>query len=237
LGKATGYQRDWERWLKGADPHLAITFDSNCANENRTAQLLTPVHPLVRQAAKVLDATGNTEVHLTLRDPNLPKGIHPFAVFQWELIGLRRDLNIVSIALDDVINAKLLELLQTAKNYADADDRSLSPDQLTDLESRHYQMWNAALSTYRKQITQLARFKQTSLSASHKGRMAILEEQLTSATEDRIRRMRQAQIDAAKRDYEQHSEELTKASEQADITTELIMTGTIDVVWSEANGR
>jgi hypothetical protein len=41
--------------------------------------------------------------------------------------------------------------------------------------------------------------------------------------------MRHAQIDAARRDYEQHSEELKKASEQADITTELIITGTIEI--------
>lgn len=228
-GKGTGYQRDWERWLKGGDPHLAITFDGHCANENRTSQLLTPVHPLMRQAAKALDATGNSEVHLTLNDPQLPKGVHPFAVFQWELIGLRRDLNVVAVALDEVINAKLLELLQSATNYSPPEDRSLSPPQVSDLESRHYQMWNAALRNYRKQITQLAQFKQTSLSASHKGRMAILEEQLASATEEKIRRMRHAQMDAAKRDFEQHSEELRKASEHADITTELIITGTIEI--------
>lgn len=228
-GKGTGFQRDWERWLKGGHPHLSITFDGHCANENRTAQLLTPVHPLMRQAAKALDASGNAEVHLTLSDPQLPEGVHPFAVFQWELIGLRRDLNVVVVALNDVINMKLLELLQSATSYFSPEDRSLTPTQLSELEPRHYQMWNTALSNYRKQITQLAKFKQTSLSASHKGRMAILEEQLASATEERIRRMRHAQMDAAKRDYDQHSEELRKASEQADITTELIITGTIEI--------
>lgn len=228
-GKGTGYQRDWERWLKGGDPHMAITFDGHCANENRAAHLLTPIHPLMRQAARALDATGKTEVHLTLRNPKLAKGVHPFAVFQWELIGLRRDMNIVAVALDEVINTRLLELLQSATKFSPPEDRSLSPTQVSDLESRHYQMWNTALSAYRKQITQLAQFKQTSLSASHKGRMAILEEQLASATEEKIRRMRHAQIDAAKRDYEQHSGELKKASEQSDITTELIMTGTIEI--------
>jgi ATP-dependent helicase HepA len=228
-GKGTGYQRDWERWLKGGDPHLAITFDGGCANENRTVQLLTPVHPLMRQAAKALDATGNAEVHLTLSDPKLPRGVHPFAVFQWELIGLRRDLNVAAVALDEVINAKLLELLQSATNFSPSEDRSLSRTQVSELESRHYQMWNTALTKYRTQITQLAQFKQTSLSASHKGRMAILNEQLASATEGKIRRMRHAQMDAAKRDYEQHSEDLKKASEQADITTELIITGTIEI--------
>ena len=228
-GKVTGFQREWERWLKGADPHLAITFDGRCANENRSVHLLTPVHPLMRQAARALDATCNAEVHLVVRDTHLPKGVHPFGVFQWELIGLRRDLNIVAVALDEAINSKLLELLQSASDCAASEGRSLTPTQTSDLESRHYQMWNSALNTYRKQITQLAQFKQTSLSASHKGRLAILEEQLASTTDEKIRRMRHAQMDAAKRDYEQHSEELKKASEQADITTELIITGTIEI--------
>jgi ATP-dependent helicase HepA len=228
-GKATGYQRDWERWLKGTDQYLAITFDGQCANNNRTAQLLTPVHPMMRQAAKVLDTTRNTQVHLTLTDPKLPRGVHPFAVFQWELIGLRRDLNVVAVALDDVINTKLLELLETATNCNQPECRSLSEMQVSELESRHYMTWNTALSVYRKQITQLVQFKQTSLIASTKSRMAILEDQLASANEEKIRRMRRGQIEAAKRDYDQHSEELKKASEQADITTELIITGTIEI--------
>lgn len=228
-GKGSDYQREWERWLKGSDPHLAITFDGHCANENRASHLLTPVHPLMRQAAKALDATGNAEVHLTLSDSLLPKGIHPFAVFQWELIGLRRDLNVVAVALDDVINLKLLQLLQHATSFSPPEDRSLNPMQTSELESRHYQMWSSALSNYRKQITQLAQFKQTSLSASHKGRIAILEEQIASAKEEKIRRMRQAQLEAAKRDYERRSDELKRASEQADITTELIITGTIEI--------
>jgi ATP-dependent helicase HepA len=228
--KASGLQREWERWLKGADPHLTVTFDGNCANDNRTALLLTPVHPLMRQAAKALDGGGNAEVHLAVRDPELRGGLHPFAIFQWELVGLRRDLNVVAVTLDEAVHSKLLELLECATDSPQSEGRSLPPAQVTELEGLHHQIWNAALGTYREQITQLARFKQTSLSASHRGRMAILEEQLASATEDRIRKMRHAQIEAAKRDYEQHAEELSKASELADITTELIIIGTIEII-------
>lgn len=230
LSGKSGYQRDWERWLKGGEPHLAITFDGQCANDNRNAQLLTPVHPLVRQAARALDSTGNAEVHLVVHDITIPKGVHAFAVFQWELIGLRRDLNIVAVALDDTIDDSLLALLQTAVESSMSNDRSVSPMQVDELESRHYNLWNDALSRYRQQIINLAKFKQQSLKASQDGRMAVLTDQLRSATEDRIRRMRQAQIDSAVRDYDQRSEELKKASEQADITTEQIMVGTIEII-------
>ena len=43
--------REWENWLKGTNPHLRITFDPGLATENPDVTLLSPVHPLVRQAA------------------------------------------------------------------------------------------------------------------------------------------------------------------------------------------
>ena len=44
--------REWENWLKGTSPLLSITFDASSASENPDATLMTPVHPLVRQAAR-----------------------------------------------------------------------------------------------------------------------------------------------------------------------------------------
>ncbi|MEW4453060.1 helicase-related protein [Bremerella sp. JC817] len=229
-GKNSTGQREWERWLKGSDPHLPITFDGQCANDNRNAQLLTPVHPLIRQAANALDSVGNVEVHLCVSDAELPEGIHPFAVFQWELIGLRRDLDIRTIAKEDSINAKLLDLLQKAADCQAAAERSVSAADIDELESRHYELWKEALSGYRKRILDLARFKEESLNASHKGRIAMLEDRLASSTEEKIRRMRQAEIDRAVREYNERLAELRRSSEQADITTERIMVGTIEIV-------
>lgn len=229
-GKNSTGQREWERWLKGNDPHLPITFDGQCANDNRNAQLLTPVHPLIRQAANALDSVGNVKVHLCVTDAELPEGIHPFAVFQWELIGLRRDLDIRTIAKDDAVDAKLLDLLQKATDCHAAAERSVSEADIEELESRHYELWKDALSAYRSRIVDLAKFKEESLNASHKGRIAMLEDRLASSTEEKIRRMRQSEIDRAVREYNERLADLRKSSEQADITTERIMVGTIEIV-------
>lgn len=228
-GKNSAVGRDWERWLKGSDPHLAITFDGQCANDNRNAQLLTPVHPLIRQAANALDSVGNVEVHLCVTDAELPTGIHPFAVFQWELIGLRRDLDIRVLAKEEAIDTKLLDLLQRATDCESSDSRSVSASDIEELETRHYAMWKNALTAYRRRIVDLAKFKETSLNASHEGRMAMLSDRLASSTEDKIRRMRQSEIDRAGREFNEHSSELKRSSEQADITTERIMVGTIEI--------
>lgn len=228
-GKSNAASRDWERWLKGSEPHLPITFDGQCANENRTAQLLTPVHPLIRQAANALDTRGNVEVHLCVVDQTLPTGVHSFAVFQWELIGLRRDLDIRIIAKDESINAKLLQLLQAATDCDDQDEREVTSGDLEELDSLHYSVWKIALLAHRQRINELARFKETSLTVSHNGRMAMLNDRLQSSREEKIRRMRQAEIDRAIREYKQRLDELKRSSEQADITAERIMTGTIEI--------
>ena len=43
--------RDWDRWLKGGEPHLKITFSSETANEEPEVTFINPLHPLLKQAA------------------------------------------------------------------------------------------------------------------------------------------------------------------------------------------
>jgi hypothetical protein len=231
-GRGTGQHREWERWCKGNDPHLAITFDGECANENRNAQLLTPVHPLIRQAAKSLEFPSDATIHVVVSDSDCPAGVYPFAVFQWDLIGLRRDLEIVPIALDDSVNDRLLGFLEAALEVTDKQDREITELQRNELAAKHHALWSRELEQYRERIINLARFKTESLNASHKGRIAMLEERLASSTEGKIRRMREAEIQRAQREYEERLKELQKSSEQADITTDRILLGTIQVIES-----
>lgn len=67
-------------------------------------------------------------------------------------------------------------------------------------------------SWYRKRILDSARFKEESMTASHEELMAMLEDRLASSTEEKIRRMRQAEIDRAVREYNetQHAKHTTK---------------------------
>ncbi len=44
--------RQWEKWLKGADPLLPVTFDQETAAAEPKAAHLHVLHPLVRQAAR-----------------------------------------------------------------------------------------------------------------------------------------------------------------------------------------
>ena len=42
----TRVNRDWEKWLKGSDPHLSITFESDCATQHPDAMFIYADTPL-----------------------------------------------------------------------------------------------------------------------------------------------------------------------------------------------
>ncbi|HDH11305.1 MAG TPA: hypothetical protein ENG83_03730 [Nitrospirae bacterium] len=62
---------------------------------------------------------------------------------------------------------------------------------LTEL-SRHYKLWSEACEKHQRRTRELAQYRRESLTTSHRARIALLEEQLGQASNDKIRRMRQA---------------------------------------------
>jgi ATP-dependent helicase HepA len=79
--RAAPVYREWEKWLKGSNPHLSITFDAKTATENRSVAFLTPVHPLALQASSALST--ETGLHRTLfrvKEATLKPGRYPFAI-------------------------------------------------------------------------------------------------------------------------------------------------------------
>ena len=66
--------REWENWLKGGDQHLTITFDSNCAIQQPEAAFIMTLHPLVKQAASLLDTKQKVITNLSVITDDLPEG-------------------------------------------------------------------------------------------------------------------------------------------------------------------
>ena len=64
-----------------------------------------------------------------------------------------------------------------------------------------------------------------SRSTSHRARIALLEEQLEQADNEKIRRTRLSQIDRAQADYARRIQELDTAMEKADILAEPVAYG------------
>jgi ATP-dependent helicase HepA len=219
--------REWETWLRGDQQTLALTFDREAANEDRSLAFITPVHPLTQAAARAFARDEEVTVTLRVNDPSLPVGDHPFAIYQWQMRGLREDAMLVPVVEDAVVGAAFMDIFASA---ADASDVA-PPDSMTieGLESWHHELWTRRRAAHVAEAAEIARFRRDSLEASHRARVAILEEQLASASEDRIRRMRTGQLARANADRQEALESLSAAERRADILPRRVASGTLRV--------
>jgi len=221
--------REWENWLKGGDQHLTITFDSNCAIQQPEAAFIMPLHPLVKQAASLLDTKQKVITNLSVITDDLPEGCYKFAIYQWRFHGIKEDLLLKPIATNALVTEHLGQLLEKATDSSGMVSYSLDDSEWNDLDTRHYALWNEARSKHKQTIRELAQYRIESLSTSHRARINLLQEQLMQTTNNKIQKMRQSQIAAANADYARRIQELEIAVERADIVTAIAAYGQITI--------
>lgn len=228
-GSNTQIHRKWGNWLKGADQHLPITFESGCAMEHIDAAFITPLHPLAKQAASSFEGKRHIFAALKMRTGEVPAGSYEFAIYQWRFHGIKEDLILKPVALSDAVTPHLPRLLEKAEDDR-IDGRERFPSSVCDkLEEKHRSLWNKALEQHQWKTRELAKYRRESLSTSHRARLAILEEQIKQASDEKILRMRRSQIDSAKADYDRRSEEIDDAMSKADIFAEAVAYGVLVV--------
>lgn len=220
-------EREWEAWLRGDQPMLGLTFDRDAANADRSLAFITPVHPLTQAAARAFAGTEEVHVSLGVHAPGLPEGPHAFAIYQWQLSGLKEDAMLVPVVADPQVAHALMDVLASARDATSASMPSRS--MLESLDSWHHELWEARRAAHVAETAEIARFRRDSLDASHRARMAILEEQLARATEERIRRMRSGQIARAVADHAEALAKLARDEACADILVRRVAAGVIEI--------
>lgn len=219
--------RTWERWLKGSSPTLSVTFEQEAAVDNANAVLLSLGHPLLRQAATYLQEGDAVAVRLCVVNDTLPEGLHPFALYRWARQGVKRDEDLVPVARASAVAEALLELLPAA---ADAQSLELPGQQVwDDLDAVHHRLWLAETAQHAEDNRQLVGVRIQSLTASFTARRALLDEQIGRATNDKIRVMKQAELDRAQVDFDVRVGSLKRAAESGDIKATPAVFGVIEV--------
>jgi hypothetical protein len=219
--------RSWERWLKGSDPNLRVTFDPVAADEDRLATFVTPTHPLARQAARAFDPNSTLACALSAKSSTVAPGRYPFAIYRWKILGVAESFSFQPICENAALASALLELLEAA--VANQDAPAITAAEEEHLEALHYRVWISRRGEHIESVTRSAEVRLASLDASHRARMALLEEQRDQATDTRIRRMREGQLDAATRDCERRRSELKRVAGQAEIVAEVAVLGVLYV--------
>jgi ATP-dependent helicase HepA len=221
--------RRWEKWLKSTRPTISVTFKQEKATSDREVEFINILHPLVRQAANYLTHIADGGISLCAASPDVPAGIYPFSVYQWTFSGSKAEDRLQAIAMDDQVEACLLDLLWQANDDTIDGDAS-SKEQL---ERRHYEKWSTERSQHMQQNRELIEQRIQSLSVSHKARCQLLSDQIAKAGNDKIHRMRQGELNRANMDYDKRLKALERDINSGDIVATRLITGRIRIINSK----
>ena len=222
----TRVYREWEKWLKGSEQHLSITFEADCATQHPNAVFLMPTHPLVKQAAATLNAEQEVATTLKVRTNKVPQGRYEFAIYQWRFLGIREHLVLKPIASSEVLTPHLNSLLERAEDGDTQENQG--PIQKAALEKMHQHLWAEARDKHQERTQALADHRKESLSTSHRKRVALLENRIAQATDPNIQRMRRSELANAEADYRRRIQEFDEALAKADITAEPVAYGVLE---------
>jgi ATP-dependent helicase HepA len=219
--------REWEKWLKGGLPTLAVTFDQATAAENPKAVHLSVTHPLVWQAAHHLHLAEAAYAVLQVQSADVPPGDYCFGIYRWQKQGVKPDEMLAPVASLPALEDKLLTLLQTATTHEGA---TLPADAEFDaLDEIHHAKWRDAQANHIAENRQQVAHHIHSLTVSHGARCTVIKDQIEGATNDKIRLMKQSELARADADFEQRMRELEDAAGSGDIHASPVLFGTISI--------
>jgi hypothetical protein len=142
-------------------------------------------------------------------------------------MGVRESFAFQPVCESEEHSKALLELLEGAAAAQGAPAITDAEEQR--LEVMHYRVWMSRRAEHIESVTQSAEIRMASLNSSHQARVAQLEDQRDQATDARIIRMKEGQLEAANRDFERRSSDLNRVAGQAEIVAEAAVLGILIV--------
>jgi hypothetical protein len=145
--------------------------------------------------------------------------------------GAKRDEELIPIANHPEVSLHLLELLQIAH---DASELEIPSQQAwDDLDAVHHARWLSASTEHAEDNRQLVGVRVQSLTASHRARRSLLEDQIARSTNDKIRLMKQAELHRAQIDFDSRIATLSRAASSGDIRAMPAVFGVLEILKNE----
>ena len=219
--------REWEKWLKGGQPTLSVTFDQDTAVANPGAVHLSVVHPLIRQAARHLEVHEPKYCAVEIGRDDLPLGDYPFAVYRWSKRGIRPDESLVAVSSDPAVEASLFSALRDATDT----DSPLLPEQIVfdRLDARHHRKWFKERANHVYENRLLVEHRIQSLTVSHRARCLTIKEQVSQATNENIKLMREGELTRAESDFDRRVANFQQAVSAAEVIASPVVLGVLTI--------
>ena len=97
------------------------------------------------------------------------------------------------------------------------------------MEGKHISVWQQEKEKYLAGIQSTANYKLESISSNYRNRKRSLEQKIRDAYDEKIRRMRESELETATEQYQNKVNEINERAACADIHTSLIANGIIDI--------
>ena len=226
-GVRSAVRRTWENYLSGKKATISITFDAESASKNRDSLFITALHPFARQAAKYFTAENTSYLKIKHRSDALPAGVYPFSIYAWRYTGSHPYSRLVTICENAAISRELPDILES------------SPEELTGQmehdpswdapELLHAQEWKAAKEKHLSDAANTAMFRLESLENTHRNRVRALEQQISDAFDEQIKRMKMGELETVQADFDKRAASIQADQTRSDIHTTLLANGIIVV--------
>ena len=217
----------WKAYLKSDKPVLSVTFESQYAKDNRDVTFFTQMHPFVAQAAAYESRNFPCDLAVRIADPEVESGNYEFLIYAWRYVGLRPDIRLVAVSDHPAVEKNILNFLQYASEYYEDDGAHQSSwDRMDDL---HYKRWQTSKEQYSSEIRDECEYRKEQLTHSFHQQEAIVRGQIESATDDKIRRMRVAQLENITKKYNAQIKKVDETVAKVDIHTNLLVRGVLHV--------
>lgn len=216
--------REWEHWLKGSEPHLAISFSQD--DDTKKVQRIDAVHPLTRQAIQAVLTNTIAYSSLTVHSSTIAAGCYPFAIYRWQITGMKTEQEFIAVTEHPNLREQLMTLIAEAQTgTAELPEQSV----FDDLEQHHYQLWQHAQTEQQHKNRQRVDHRLQSLKSSHKARIALLQDILKRNPDRNIQIMKQAELHNAEADYQYRVQQLQQQRDSGDIHTQTVLLGILEI--------
>ncbi len=219
--------RLWNAYLKSGNSTIRVTFDAATAKDEREVTFLTQMHPLVKQAATYESKKFPCEITVVASSDEIPAGDYPFIIYAWQYVGLRPDIKLVAISDDENVQNNILSIMQYAADYqGNAPDYN---DNWTEMDELHYRKWKSQKEEYVRDVKDECDYRLEQLSLSTNQREAIIRASMATVDDEKILRMRAAQLENLQTNFEAKKEEMDETVRKAEIKTHQLVKGILHV--------
>lgn len=228
IKKATGISNaSWEAYLKGPDPSHSITFDPECASENREAFFITAMHPLAKQAAEYFSIESEKYISINYNSTDIPAGEYAFSIYAWNYVGARQRFRLVTVCENDEISNEIADIVHGGlSGMAYGQEFEL---RWKALEEKHVNLWLAERQKHSEEEKLSARYRIESLQSNFNNHKRLLEHLIDELLDDNVIRMKRKELENAKEKIEAKIAAVNAKVEQVDIHTTLIVHGVVKV--------